>query len=236
MYFLLYSGIPVPVRDRVWPGTFSQFAESDIQHRGDQRSWQSRNRHTQFPLDHTQFSRDQCSSRILDRHRGRSYSRVHPSQRSPVCNPNAYNGGFTLASIDATGTIIQYENSVSGFPRCRPSEPLRSLRSPSSSTPSEQRRVLGELQRQFGFCAQHFRQCRDQHGARRATSGQSGRDPEPHQALCGKPGGQAKPNSSVSSLNVADLSPNTVTGFTGNKSRLDSGSRRQSESLCAYPG
>jgi YVTN family beta-propeller protein len=41
---------------------------------------------------------------------------VIPGCTPPACNSNAYNGGFTLSSINPAGTIIQYVNTLSGLP------------------------------------------------------------------------------------------------------------------------
>jgi YVTN family beta-propeller protein len=141
---------------------------------------------------------------------------VIPGCTPPACNPNAYNGGFPLFSIDATGTIIQYINSVSGLP---------TLSSGGTATFPPQPVFLNAAQNSTVYSANYNSNSVFAVSASLiAVTSSAPVGPHPVSLVetpnltklyVANQGDNLNPNGSVSSLNVAGLSANPVTGFTG---------------------
>ena len=141
---------------------------------------------------------------------------VIPACAPPACNPNAYNGGFTLSSIDATGTIIQYKNSVSGLP---------SLSSIGTATFPPQPVFLSAAQNNTVYSANYnsnsvFALNTSVNAVTNSAPVGAhpvslAKTPNLIKLYVANQGDNLNPNGSVSSLNIADLSPNTVNDFAG---------------------
>jgi len=140
---------------------------------------------------------------------------VIPGCTPPACNPNAYDGGFTLASINGAGTTIQYVNPSSGLP---------ALSSGGTATFPPQPVFVNSTQNNLMYVANYnansiFALNPSLNAV--TNSAPAGIHPV---SLAELPNGTklyvanqgtSQTTSSVSSLNVADLSSNPVTGFTG---------------------
>jgi YVTN family beta-propeller protein len=140
---------------------------------------------------------------------------VIPGCTPPACNPNAYDGGFTLASINGAGTTIQYVNPSSGLP---------ALSSGGTATFPPQPVFVNSTQNNLMYVANYnansiFALNPSLNAV--TNSAPAGIHPV---SLAELPNGTklyvanqgtSQMTSSVSSLNVADLSSNPVTGFTG---------------------
>lgn len=140
---------------------------------------------------------------------------VIPGCTPPACNPNAYDGGFTLASINGAGTTIQYVNPSSGLP---------ALSSGGTATFPPQPVFVNSTQNNLMYVANYnansiFALNPSLNAV--TNSAPAGIHPV---SLAELPNGTklyvanqgtSQATSSVSSLNVADLSSNPVTGFTG---------------------
>jgi YVTN family beta-propeller protein len=141
---------------------------------------------------------------------------VIPACTPPACNPNAYNGGFALSAINGTGTTIQYLNTVSGLP---------ALSSVGTATFPPQPVFLSAAQNNTVYSANYnsnsvFALNTSVNAV--TNSAPVGahpvslvKTPNLIKLYVANQGDNLNPNGSVSSLNIADLSANTVTGFTG---------------------
>lgn len=140
---------------------------------------------------------------------------VIPNCKLPACDPNSYDGGFTLASIDGTGTIIQYVNPAAGL------APVSSI---GIATFPPQPVFVNSTQNNFMYSANYNSNsvfALNTSVDAVTNSASVGIHPV---SLAELPNGTklyvanqgtSQATSSISSLNVADLSPNPVTGFTG---------------------
>jgi YVTN family beta-propeller protein len=138
-----------------------------------------------------------------------------PGCELPACNPDAYNGGFTLASINVAGTTIQYVNPSSGLP---------ALSSGGTATFPPQPVFVNSTQNNAMYVANYnsnsvFALSVSANAVTNSTP--VGVHPV---SLAQLPNGNklyvanqgtSQATSSVSSLNAVNLSPNPVTGFTG---------------------
>jgi YVTN family beta-propeller protein len=138
-----------------------------------------------------------------------------PGCELPACNPAAYNGGFTLASINGAGTTIQYVNPSSGLP---------ALSSGGTATFPPQPVFVNSTQNNAMYVANYnsnsvFALSVSANAV--TNSAPVGVHPV---SLAQLPNGNklyvanqgtSQATSSVSSLNAVNLSPNPVTGFTG---------------------
>ncbi len=132
-----------------------------------------------------------------------------------------YNGTFAISSISNSGstTTITYINPVTGLRRTSggtvsvPPQPV------FLNGHSEHRHVRGELQLQLSFSHQYRQQFCQQYGDGGVNPVSLAETPgltaNGAQKLYVANQGNATVSGSVSSLNVTDLTPNTVTGFTG---------------------
>ncbi len=139
-----------------------------------------------------------------------------PGCTPPACDGNAYNGGFALSSINGAGTTIQYVNPATGLP---------ALSSVGTATFPPQPVFVNAPQNNIVYSANYnsnsvFALNTSVNAV--VNSAPVGAHPV---SLVSVPnltklyvaneGDNFNPNGSVSSLNVADLSPNVVTGFAG---------------------
>src|SRR5580700_7101135 len=141
---------------------------------------------------------------------------VIPGCALPSCNPNAYDGGFTLSSVNGTGTTIQYANPATGLP------PLSAV---GTATFPPQPVFLTAAQNNTVYSANYNSNSvfalnttvnvvtnTAPVGAHPVSLAKT---PNLVKLYVANQGDNINPNGSISSLNIADLSPNTVTGFTG---------------------
>ncbi|MGB6401620.1 MAG: YncE family protein [Candidatus Sulfotelmatobacter sp.] len=138
-----------------------------------------------------------------------------PGCQPPACNPSAYDGGFTLASISGTGTTIQYVNPSSGLP---------ALSSGGTATFPPQPVFVNSTQNNAMYVANYnSNSVFALNISVNAVTNTASVGVHPV-SLAELPNGTklyvanqgtSQATSSVSSLNVADLSSNPVTGFTG---------------------
>src|SRR5580700_3778248 len=138
-----------------------------------------------------------------------------PGCKLPACNPNAYNGGFTLASINGTGTTIQYVNPSTGLPP---------LSSGGTATFPPQPVFVNSTQNNIMYVANYNSNsvfALNVLANAVTNSAPVGVHPV---GLAELPNGNklyvanqgtSQATSSVSSLNAVNLSSNPVTGFTG---------------------
>jgi len=141
---------------------------------------------------------------------------VIPGCAPPACNPNAYDGDFTLSSVNGTGTTIQYVNPATGLP------PLSAV---GTATFPPQPVFLTAAQNNTVYSANY--NSNSVFALNTTVNTVTNTVPVgPHPVSLAKTpnliklyvanqGDNLNPNGSVSSLNIADLSPNTVTGFSG---------------------
>jgi YVTN family beta-propeller protein len=131
-----------------------------------------------------------------------------PGCTLPACNPNAYDGAFTISSINAT--TLQYVNSVSGLP------PL----SGGTATFPPQPVFLNSTQNNAMYVANYNSNSVSAiNAASNFVSNTAPVGVHPV-ALAETPNGSKlyvanQGDNTVSSLNTADLSANPLTGFTG---------------------
>jgi YVTN family beta-propeller protein len=138
-----------------------------------------------------------------------------PGCKLPACNPNAYNGGFTLASINGTGTTIQYVNPSTGLP---------ALSSGGTATfPPQPVFVNSTLNNVMYVANYNSNSVFALNVSANAVTNTAPVGVHPV-SLAQLPNGTklyvanqgtSQATSSVSSLNAVNLSPNPVTGFTG---------------------
>jgi len=144
---------------------------------------------------------------------------VIPDCNAPACNPNAYDGGFTLTSINGAGTTIQYVNPSAGLPTVS-----STVSSVGTSTFPPQPVFVNSTQNNFMYAANY----NSNSVFALNTSANAVINTAPvgiHPvSMAETPNatklyvanqGTSQATSSVTSLNVADLSLNTLTGFTG---------------------
>ena len=138
-----------------------------------------------------------------------------PGCQPPACNPSAYDGGFTLASINGTGTTIQYVNPSSGLPP---------LSSGGTATFPPQPVFVNSTQNNAMYVANY--NSNSVFALNISVNAVTNTAPVGVHpvSLAELPNGTklyvanqgtSQATSSVSSLNAVNLSPNPVTGFTG---------------------
>jgi YVTN family beta-propeller protein len=136
---------------------------------------------------------------------------VIPNCVLPACNPLAYNGAFSVSSIDPTGTIITFMNSASGLPA-----PL----SGGTATFPPQPVFLNSTQNSAMYVANYnYNSVSVINASQNAVTNTAPVGVHPV-ALAETPNGNKiyvanQGDNTVSSLNVANLSSNAVTGFSG---------------------
>ena len=136
---------------------------------------------------------------------------VIPNCILPACNPLAYNGAFSVSSIDATGTIVTFNNRASGLPA-----PL----SGGTATFPPQPVFLNSTQNTAMYVANYnYNSVSAINVSSNAVTNTAPVGVHPV-ALAETPNGTKlyvanQGDNTVSSLNVANLSPNAVTGFSG---------------------
>jgi YVTN family beta-propeller protein len=141
---------------------------------------------------------------------------VIPACTPPACNPNAYNGGFTLTSINGTGTTLQYVNPAAGLP---------ALSSGGTATFPPQPVFLSAAQNNTVYSANYNSNSVFAVSASLIAVTNTApvgahpvslaKTPNLVKLYVANQGDNLSPNGSVSSLNIADLSPNAVSGFAG---------------------
>jgi YVTN family beta-propeller protein len=139
---------------------------------------------------------------------------VIPGCTPPNCNPNAYNGGYTIASINGAGTTITYTDSVSGLP---------ALSSVGTATFPPQPVFVNAAQNNTVYSANY--NSNSVYALNTSVNAVTNSAPVGAHpvSLASTPnltklyvanqGDNINPNGSVSTLSVADLSPNTLTGL-----------------------
>jgi YVTN family beta-propeller protein len=142
---------------------------------------------------------------------------VIPGCAPPACNPNGYNGGFALSSpINGTGTTLQYINTVSGLPAASsvgtatfPPQPVFVNAAQNNTVYSANYNANSVYALNTSVNAVTNSAPVGAHPVSLAST------PNLIKLYVANQGDSLNPNGSVSSLNIADLAPNTVTGFAG---------------------
>lgn len=138
---------------------------------------------------------------------------VIPACTPPVCNPNAYDGGFTLSSIN--GTTIQYTDTAAGLPT------LTILELPgATATFPAQPVFLNSTQNNAMYVANYNSNSVSVINTAQNLVSNNAAVGEHPVSLAETPDGLKlyvanQGDNSVSSLNVTTLSSNTVVGFSG---------------------
>jgi YVTN family beta-propeller protein len=136
---------------------------------------------------------------------------VIPGCTPPACNPEAYDGGFALSSINGAGTTIQYTNPSTGLP------PLTSI---GAATFPPQPVFVNSTQNNAMYVANYNSNSVFVLSATSNVVTNTAPVGVHPVSLAQTPNGLKlyvanQGSNSVSSLNVADFSQNTVTGFSG---------------------
>jgi YVTN family beta-propeller protein len=141
---------------------------------------------------------------------------VIPACTPPACNPNAYNGGFTLSSINGAGTTIQYVNPATGLPALSLVGTATFPPQPVFLTAAQNNTVYSANYNSNSVFALNTTVNAVTNTAPVGAHPVSlAKTPNLVKLYVANQGDNINPNGSISSLNIADLSPNTVTGFTG---------------------
>jgi YVTN family beta-propeller protein len=136
---------------------------------------------------------------------------VIPNCILPACNPLAYNGAFSVSSIDPTGTIMTFNSQANGLPA-----PL----SGGTATFPPQPVFLNSTQNTTMFVANYnYNSVSAINTSSNVVTNTAPVGVHPV-ALAELPNGNKiyvanQGDNTVSSLNVADLSANALTGFSG---------------------
>ena len=138
---------------------------------------------------------------------------VIPGCTPPACNPNAYDGGFTLSSVN--GTIIEYTDPVPGLPALTTSQ----LPGATATYPP-QPVFLNTTQNTAMYVANYNSNSVSAINTSQNLVSNNAVVGEHPVSLAEIPNGLKlyvtnQGDDSVSSLNVTTLSSNTVVGFTG---------------------
>jgi YVTN family beta-propeller protein len=141
---------------------------------------------------------------------------VIPACTPPACNPNAYNGGFALSAINGTGTTIQYLNTVSGLPALSSVGTATFPAQPVFLTAAQNNTVYSANYNSNSVFALNTSVNAVTNSAPVGAHPVSlAKTPNLIKLYVANQGDNLNPNGSVSSLNIADLSSNTVNDFAG---------------------